>query len=734
MDTKNLLIELGTEELPPKALDELAAAFCAGVVEGLSKRGIAFDAASAHPLWSPRRLAVRIDAVASEQPEQTSERRGPPVNTAFDAAGQPSKALQGFAASNGCAIEQLEKLETDKGAWFVYRSVKPGAVTASLLPTIIDEALKVLPIPKPMRWSDLDYLFVRPVHWLVILLGDEVVAGEVLGLSSDRMSRGHRFHHPQPVWISSPETYIDALRAAHVLVDPEERLGQIKREVERVSSALGGRARLRSELLAEVRNLVEWPVAIACTFERAFLEVPQEALITTMESNQKFFPVFDAGGKLTEHFIGIANIDSKDPAEIRKGYERVIRPRFADAKFFFDEDLKTPLQSQQAALEKVTYQAKLGSVWDKVGRVSQLAQTVANRMKAGGVDIEIPLVERAVKLSKCDLMTRMVGEFPELQGIMGRTYALAQGEPIEVAQALDEFYAPRFAGDAIAKGRVAQALSIAEKLDTLAGMYAIGQKPTGNKDPFSLRRAALGLARTLIEGELDLDLDALILDALDRAWIGVEQVVNQGKFSASEIKLNTEIIKRYENLALPDEKLPEKKSVKSELYQFVLERLRGYYTDQGIRSEVFDAVAVLKPQSLLDFDRRLRAVVAFSQLPEAASLAAANKRIGNILRQAGEKGIALGREVNESVLDSGAETDLKRALEAAYAEFNPLAQRREYVALLTRLAALRAPVDAFFDGVMVMADDTAKRQNRLNMLNVLRDMFTRVADIGLLPA
>lgn len=714
MDNKNLLIELGTEELPPKALDELAAAFCAGVVEGLSRRGIGFDAGSAHSLWSPRRLAVRIDSVQVEQPEQTSERRGPAVNAAFDASGQPSKALTGFAASNGCSVEQLEKLETDKGAWFVYRSVKPGATTASLLSTIIDEALKALPIPKPMRWSDLDYLFVRPAHWLVILLGDEVIDGEVLGLKSDRMSRGHRFHHPQPVWIGNPESYIDALRAAHVLVDPEERLTRIRGEVERVSSGLGGRARLRTDLLAEVRNLVEWPVAIACTFEREFLQVPQEALITTMESNQKFFPVFDADGRLTEHFIGIANIDSKDPAEIRKGYERVIRPRFADAKFFFDEDLKTSLQAHQSALEKVTYQAKLGSIWDKVGRVSLLAQVVARRMQDGGAVIEIPLVERAVKLSKCDLMTRMVGEFPELQGIMGRTYALAQGEPQEVANALDEFYAPRFAGDGIAKGRVAQALAIAEKLDTLAGMFAIGQKPTGNKDPFSLRRNALGLARTLIEGELDLDLEALIRDALDHARIDAERLQTETK-------------------GKPVDSF-DARAVAAELYLFVLERLRGYYADQGIRSEMFDAVAVLKPASLLDFDRRLRAVVVFSKLPEAASLAAANKRIGNILRQAGEKGIALGRDVDAAALDAGAETDLKQALAAAYADFVPLAEAREYVAVLSRLAALRGPVDAFFDGVMVMAEDAGKRQNRLNMLNVLRDMFTRVADISLLPA
>ncbi len=713
MDSKNLLIELGTEELPPKALDELAAAFCAGVRDGLSKRGIGFDADSAHPLWSPRRLAVRIDAVALDQPEQSLERRGPAIGAAFDAAGAPSKALSGFAASNGCTIDELEKLETDKGSWFVYRSVKPGASTASLLPAIIDEALKALPIPKPMRWSDLDYLFVRPVHWLVILLGEEVVEGEVLGQSADRMSRGHRFHHPQPVWIANAESYIDALRAAHVLVDPEERQAKIRAEVERVGSALGGRARMRDELLAEVRNLVEWPIAIACTFDRAFLEVPQEALITTMESNQKFFPVFDAEGRLTEHFIGIANIESKDPNEIRKGYERVIRPRFADAKFFFDEDLKTPLDSHQAALERVTYQARLGSVWDKVGRVSLLAQVVARRMQDAGVAIEIPLVERAVKLSKCDLLTRMVGEFPELQGIMGRTYARAQGEPAEVANALDQFYAPRYAGDAIATGSVAQALAIAEKLDTLAGMFAIGQKPSGNRDPFSLRRNALGLARTLIEGGLDLDLDALVRDAIDHARIDAERIGQDSKGKP--------------------EPAFDARAVGAELFQFVLERLRGYYADQGIRSEVFDAVAALKPNSLLDFDRRLRAVVGFSALPEAASLAAANKRIANILRQAGEKGVAIGHDVDVSALEAGAEQALKQALDEAYADFAPLAERREYLAVLTRLAALRAPVDAFFDAVMVMSEVPAQRQNRLNMLNVLRGMFTRVADVGLLP-
>lgn len=720
-DTANLLIELGTEELPPKALDELSAAFCAGIVTGLKQRGIALDETSARALQSPRRLAVRIDALALVQPEQKLERRGPALAAALDAAGQPTKALLGFAASNGVGVTDLHRLETDKGSWFVFRSVTPGQRTATLLPAIINEALQALPIPRPMRWSDLDYLFVRPAHWLIILLGDQVVPGSVLGLQSDRISRGHRFHHPEPVWIANPESYIDALRAAQVLVDPAERLARIRAEVARVTLDIGGSARLDAALLAEVNNLVEWPIAIACTFEREFLEVPQEALITTMESNQKFFPVFDSAGRLTEHFVGIANIASRDPAQIRQGYERVIRPRFADAKFFYDADLKTPLAAHQAALEQVTYQAKLGSVWDKVGRVSLLAQVVARRMQDGGCAIEIPLVERAVKLSKCDLLTRMVGEFPELQGIMGRTYASAQGEPAAVANALDEFYRPRFAGDAIAIGTVAQALAIAEKLDTLAGLFAIGQKPSGSKDPFSLRRTALGLARTLIEAGLDLDLVALIEEAIDHAK----------RAAMAMQKGNGKAIETVQQLCPPWDRSLDRDAI--ELYDFILERLRGYYLEQGIASELFEAVAVLKPNSLLDFDRRLRAVLAFSAMPEAASLAAANKRIGNILRQATEQQIALGREITESALEAGAETEFRQALAAAYADFLPLSERCEYVALLSRLALLRAPVDAFFDGVMVMSEHPVQRQNRLNLLNVLHAMFLRVADIGLLP-
>jgi glycyl-tRNA synthetase beta chain len=694
-----LLIELGTEELPPKALDELAAAFRDGVVAGLTRRGIAHTAHSVRALHSPRRLAVWIEDVALKQPEQKLERRGPAANAAFDASGTPTKALIGFAHSCGVTVEQLEKIDTDKGAWFVHRAVKPGEATATLLPQIVEEALKALPIPKPMRWSDLDYQFVRPAHWLVILLGADVVPAEILGLTSDRMSRGHRFHHPEPVWIAHANDYIDALRAAKVLVNPAERANRVIAEVQRVAEASGGVPRLRQELIDEVKNLVEWPVGIACTFEREFLRVPQEALIMTMESNQKFFPVFDADGKLTEHFIGVANIESRDPNEIRKGYERVIRPRFADAKFFFDDDLKSPLAAQQEALKKVTYQQKLGSVWDKVCRVGELARVVAERLRSmHGIGVDPAQATQAAQLAKCDLMTRMVGEFPELQGIMGRYYASAQGEAAEVANALDEFYQPRFAGDAIAPSRLGQVLAIAEKLDTLAGMFAIGQKPTGNKDPFSLRRNALGLARTLIEGGLDLDLNALLREAI--AAISTDGL---------DAKAN-------------------------DLYDFITDRLRGYYADQGIRGDAFEAVLAVRPASLRDFDRRIRAIDAFTKQPEADSLAAANKRIGNILRQAGEKQFAIADRVDAALLDAGAETDLANALSAAMAEVEPLMREHRYVETMQRLAQLKPVADAFFDGVMVMVDDAAKRANRLALLRSLRTQFLAIADIGVLQS
>jgi len=664
-----LLIELGTEELPVKALPGLAQALFDGVIDGLVKRGIAIDRGDAKPLYTPRRLAVSLPGVAGEQPEQQSEVLGPYLNIALDAEGAPTRALQGFAQKAGIEWTQLERTTDGKGERFVHRAVKPGAQTAALLPEILREAIAAMPIPKPMRWGDHDYAFARPVHWLVLLHGTDVVTADVLGVTAGRNSRGHRFSHDKPVWIGMPGDYVDALRAAQVLVDPDERRERIVREVEHAAQAAGGVARIDHDNLEQVNCLVEWPSAVSCSFEREFLQVPAEALVATMEANQKFFPVLGADGSLTEHFIGIANIQSQDVAEVRKGYERVIRPRFADAKFFFDEDLKQGLASMNAGLTSVTYQAKLGTLADKVARVAALAETIAREV---GVN---PLLARtAAELSKADLQSRLVNEFPELQGIAGRYYALAAGEAPEVAAAIEEAYMPRFSGDSIAPSKLGQILAIAERMDTLLGGFSAGLKPTGNKDPFGLRRAALGLGRTMLESDIE----------------------RQSGHQAREI------------------------------YDFVLERMRGYYAERGIPSLHFDAVAAVDPTTLRDFDRRLKAIGEFAKLPEAEALAAANKRIRNILRKV--EG-AIPTRIDPSLFTEAAERDLSDAVEQAIADTDEALKARDYVAVLGRLARLRPQVDAFFDAVMVNVDDIPVRNNRLALLQRLADRLGSVAAI-----
>jgi glycyl-tRNA synthetase beta chain len=714
--THSLLIEIGTEELPPKALDELAGAFTRGVCDGLVQRGIAADVANARTCCSPRRLAAWIPGVAPTQPDQMQERRGPALSAGLDANGEPTRALTGFAQSCRVDVAALEKLETDKGAWFVYRANRPGARTAECIPEILADALKALPIPRPMRWGDHEYAFVRPVHWLVVLHGEEVIPAGLFGVASGRESRGHRFHHPGPVAVASADAWLDALRDAKVLADPAERRARVRSEVARVAPS-GLAPRLCDALLDEIANLTEWPVAIACTFDETFLEVPAEALVMTMETNQKFVPVFDADGALTAHFIGVANIESTDPAEIRKGYERVIRPRFADAKFFYDEDRKQPLAAYRESLQHVTWQQALGSLWDKSVRVAELARAIANRLRDAGTEVDAGLATHAAALSRCDLMTRMVGEFPELQGVMGRYYAAQGDEPErpEVAQAIEEFYRPRFGRDRIAEGAHGQVLAIADRLDTLAGIFAVGLRPSGNKDPFALRRAALGLARTLIEGGLPLDLDALLAEALAQV---------------PDSALAAGVPKGKESAAAPDAGT-RRATLAGELREFIVDRLRGYYAEQGIGASAFEAVRALAPADLTDFDRRLHAVVAFAALPEADALAAANKRIGNILRQAGE---GVGTTVDPALLEAGAERDLADALGAAERDAAPLLASRDYIALLSRLAALRDPVDRYFDAVMVMAEDPAVRATRLALLARLHRLFLRVADISLLPA
>lgn len=711
---KALLIELGTEELPPKALDELSAAFLRGICEGLAKRGIEAGFDQAHAYASPRRLAAYIPTVATAQPQQTIERRGPALGAALDADGQPSKALLGFAQSCGVGVEALEKLETDKGSWFVWRTVKPGQPIAELLAEIVDEALKALPIPRPMRWADHDYSFVRPVHWLVMLHGADIIDGTVLGLASGRKSRGHRFMHPQPVHLADADSWLDAMRACKVLADPHERRQRIRDQVAEVAKTIDGTPQLDDVLLDELANLTEWPVAIACAFETGFLDVPTEALVTTMVANQKFVPVFDAQGKLTEHFIGIANIDSTNPAEIRKGYERVIRPRFADAKFFWEEDLKTPLAGYQEQLKNVTYQQSLGSLWDKSVRVAELARIIANRAGADAGN-----ATRAASLCKCDLLTRMVGEFPELQGIMGRYYAHHDGEVAAVAQALDSYYQPRFGRDAIAADKLGRVLAVAEQLDTLAGIFAVGMKPGGNKDPFALRRAALGMARTLIEGGIDLDLRGSFIEALellpDAALAAGLKPGKDGKLPVLDVGQRRAILV-------------------DELYGFVLDRLRGYYAEQGFDNAQFEAVLAVQPASVADFDARLRAVAEFGRHPEAISLAAANKRVANILRKhADEAGAApIARVVDPAHFEAYAERELAAALAAAQRDITEALAAGDYAAALTRLAQLRPSVDAFFENVMVNADEPAVRANRLALLNQLKAQFGAIADIALL--
>ena len=708
-DQLPLLIEIGTEELPPKALPELAQAFFDGIVKALASRRIAMPEIPgdlpARPLYSPRRLAVFLPAVSTQQPQQHSEVLGPYTNVGLDASGNPTQALLGFAQKNGMEWQKLDRVTDAKGMRFVARSNRPGAQTVDLLADIVNEAVKGLPIPKPMRWGSRETGFVRPMHWLVILFGRDVAPGEVLGFKADRMSRGHRFHHAKPVWLNHASEYLQALREAFVLADPRERRDRVRAEITAAAREAGGSARIPDELLEEVNCLVEWPKAILCSFEPGFLRVPQEALVSTMESNQKFFPVLSADGKLSEKFIGVANLDSKDPAQIRQGYERVIRPRFADAQFFYDEDLKQGLASMAQGLATVTYQQKLGSYADKTTRVAALAAAIAPQV---GADAE--QARRAAGLAKADLQSRMVGEFPELQGIAGRYYAAAAGEPAEVANAIDEAYQPRFAGDAIAPSTLGQVLAIAERLDTLAGGFAAGLKPTGNKDPFALRRSALGLARTLIEAGFDLNLPELIGAALDRVAINMALVAKRaGGAAAADLD----------------------PALAGELHDFIIDRLRGYYADRGVPGTQFDAVADVHPASLLDFDRRLKAIAEFARLREAASLAAANKRIRNILKKVEGD---IPATVDAATLSDPAEVRLHDELVSALADTAPLLEQRDYVGTLKRLAALQLPVDAFFRDVMVMADDAAVRDNRLALLKQIADRFAAVAAVEQLSA
>jgi len=683
---RDLLIEIGTEELPPKALLKLSNAFTAGITEGLQKAGLGFG--QVESFAAPRRLAVLVKALEEGQADKEVERRGPALTAAFDGDGNPTKATEGFARSCGVTPDQLETMETDKGAWLIYRSSQSGQPTTELIPAILNEALHRLPIPKRMRWGDLDAEFVRPVHWVVLLFGDDVIDAEVLSVRSGRDTYGHRFHHPAPIYLGEPAAYAPLLETTgRVMADFAKRREAIRAQVMEVAEQAGGKAIIDDELLDEVTGLVEWPLAVVGSFEQRFLEVPPECLISAMKGHQKYFHMVDTEGRLMPNFITVSNIESRRPEYVREGNERVIRPRLTDADFFWNQDRKSTLEARIDSLKSVVFQQQLGTIYDKSQRVGAIAAKIAEVI--GG---EPELAARAAQLAKCDLMTEMVGEFPELQGIMGRYYAQHDGEPAEVAAALDEQYMPRFAGDALPQGRTGQAVAIADKLDTLIGIFGIGQVPSGDKDPFALRRAALGALRVIIEQGLDIDLLAM----LDHAALA-----NTGLFD------NDQVV--------------------DQVFDFMMGRLKAYYHDAGVAPDTFEAVLVQRPTRPLDFDARLRAVTAFRALAEAESLAAANKRISNILRKSEE---AIPGKVDTALLQDAAEKALHEQVEAMAAKVTPLFAARDYEAALKQLAGLREVVDAFFDAVMVMADEAAIRANRLALLNRLRSLFLEVADLS----
>ena len=684
--SKDLLIELGTEELPPKALKKLSDAFTQGIVDGLKQAG--FEIGDVQSYAAPRRLAVLIKDVPDSQPDRDVERKGPNLKAAYDADGNPTKAVEGFARSCGVAVDELGQEETDKGTWLVFKANEKGKPLSELLQNIIEQSLNKLPIPKRMRWGDSDAEFVRPVHWLVLLHGSDVIDAEILGVKSSRETFGHRFHANGPLSLHEADGYAEQLRSdAFVIADMEERKNIIRQQVEKVATDVGGQVVIDEGLLQEVACLVEWPVAVLGDFDKEFLDVPSEALIKTMQDNQKYFAVLDDDEKIKPHFITISNINSKTPEKVKAGNERVIRPRFADAAFFWNQDKKQPLDAFLLRLDQVVFQKKLGTVGDKSQRVEKLSEIIAGQMGA-----DVKQAGRAALLSKCDLMSDMVGEFPSLQGVMGHYYAIASGEDAVVAIAIEEQYLPRHASDKLPVIAAGQVVAIADRIDTLVGIFAIGQKPTGVKDPYALRRAAIGVLRILIECQLDLDLEVLIDEAAK----------------------------------LLSDKVDAEKA-KAEVFDFMLERLRAYYLDRDVPVDVFDAVSALRPGRPLDFDKRIKAVTAFRALPEAESLAAANKRVGNILKKSE---IEASGSVVECLFEEEAEKVLFSKLASLRSNVEALFDVGDYEQALRELSSLREPVDAFFDSVMVMADDESVKNNRMALLAQMSALFMRAADLS----
>lgn len=687
MTTQNFLVEIGTEELPPKALKTLATSFADNVEAELNQAGLSFDKIE----WfaAPRRLAVKVLNLATQQPSKEIEKRGPAVSAAFDAEGKPTKAAEGWARGCGITVEQAERIATDKGEWLVHRAKIEGQPTKNLLNDIVANALAKLPIPKPMRWADKTVQFIRPVHTVTMLLGGELIEGEILGVASARTIRGHRFLGEKEFEIQHADQYPQLLREkGSVVADFNERKAEILAKSQAKATALGGVADIEESLLEEVTSLVEYPNVLAAKFEERFLAVPAEALVYTMKGDQKYFPIYDKNGKLLPHFIFVSNINPEDPTAIIEGNEKVVRPRLTDAEFFFKTDLKQKLVDRLPRLETVLFQQQLGTLKDKTDRIEQLAGEIAKQIGADEAK-----AKRAGLLSKCDLMTNMVFEFTDTQGVMGMHYARHDGEDEEVAVALNEQYMPRFAGDELPKSLVASAVALADKFDTLTGIFGIGQAPKGSADPFALRRAALGALRIIVEKNLPLDLDDLVKKS---AALFGDKLTNQ--------------------------------NVVADVVDFMLGRFRAWYQDEGIAVDVIQAVLARRPTRPADFDARVRAVSHFRTLDSAEALAAANKRVSNILAKADA---AIG-EINLTACVEPAEKALAEAVLALRTEVQPLIAQGDYTSVLDKLANLRAPVDSFFDNVMVNAEDPVLRQNRLAILNTLQGLFLQVADISVL--
>ncbi|MGI9391219.1 MAG: glycine--tRNA ligase subunit beta [Boseongicola sp.] len=698
----DFLVEIGTEELPPKALRQLENSFASGIAEGIA--AAALGTVTINSFATPRRLAVIAKSVALTQPKQRIEKRGPPVKVAFDADGNATRAALAFAQGFGVSVEDLGRVQSDKGEWLAYSADQPGQNTLSLLPEIVDQALAKIPIPKRMRWGTFDTEFVRPVQWVLMVLGDQIVPAEILGRISGNTTRGHRFHAPMPITIEAASEYVSALtQTGHVIPGFENRRDSVRQMAESAATDLGGSAILEPAVLDEVTALVEWPVAVTGRFDAKFLQLPAEVLISTLQDHQRYFPVRDSNGGLMPNFIAISNLASTDPELVRAGNERVVHPRLSDAAFFWEQDCKQSLESRRLALDNVVFEKSLGSLGEKATRVAALAGSLAKDL---GEDVAS--IERAAQLAKTDLLTEMVGEFPELQGRMGYYYALEDGELEAVAKAIDEHYLPRHAGDRLPTTEAGRVLALADRFDTLAGIFAAGKRPTGNKDPFGLRRSALGLVRILIEADIEIDL----CDCLSRS------------VKAQPIKISDE-----PNLI-------------DELYEFTIDRLKAYCLDGqspgldagDVSPELFESVRRRKPISPRDFHQRLRAVHRFMQMDAAESLAMANKRIANILRSADQPIENEGPStVDPNLFEHGEEQRLHTAIEAITTVHAKKLAARDYAEVLEGLATLKAPVDDFFDAVMVMADDPAQRQNRLTQLRRLRHFFLDVADLSCIP-